>query len=191
MGVSSSSSPVPAGSGVLRNLVFSPSRDAAPWLQVSVDWFNFLGRAEAAGLSSLHFLTPFTQLWRPDFVCYMKNSVERKGGVAIGVYWFFCVKINSLREQKSIKRPAVRLKPGPCTLTPPLMLLKEISAPSEDSHIWILFGVLTVHFHKADFASSCLEVSVWSVLIRPLPSDNLSWLTAASRFPENGRGQMG
>lgn len=112
VGVSSSSFPVPAGSRVLWNLVFSPGRDAAPWLQVSVDWFNFLGRAEAAGLSSLHFLTPFTQLRRPHFLCYTKNSSERKGGVAIGGYWFFCVKINSLRQQTSIKRPAVHLRLG-------------------------------------------------------------------------------
>lgn len=101
----------------------------------------------------------------------------------------FCVKINSLRQQKYIKRPAVHLKLG--SLHARHTLLKEISVPSEYSHIWILFWVLTVHFHKADFASSCLEVSVWSVLILPLPSDNLSWLTAASRFPANCRGQMG
>lgn len=105
----------------------------------------------------------------------------------------FCVKTKMSSDSRSLSdiRRCI-WSWGPCTLaTPPLMLLKEISVLSEYSHIWILFWVLAVHFHKADFASSCLEVSVWSVLILPLPSDNLSWLTAASRFPENCRGQMG
>lgn len=104
VGIPSSSFPVPAGSRVLLNLAFSPSRDAAPPLQVSVDWFNFLARAEAAGPSSLHFLTPFTQLWRPDFVCYAKNSGEREGGVAISVYWFFfvCVCVDEFPQTADV-----------------------------------------------------------------------------------------
>lgn len=165
VGISPSSFPVPAGIGKRRgrNIVLL---DAAPSLQVSVDWFNFLARAKAVALSSLHFLTPFTQLCRPDFVCYTKNSSERKGGIIVRVYWFIVWR-KMFSDSRRLSNTRLRIwSSSPCTLpSVPLILFKVTSVHSEYSHIWILFS-LSAHcpFPQSRFCiillrSECLKCS--------------------------------
>lgn len=172
---------------MLSGRVFSQSRDAAPSLHVSAEWFNFLARAKAVGSSSLHFRNSiYTVIAARICVLHEKVQWKKKVERPLVVVDLFCGKgkknildsrrlLNFLLCVHFLHFPSW----SPCTLS---TLTLVISARSEHSHIWILFLALAVHFHKADFASSHLEVSVWSVLILPLPSDNLAWLTAESWF---------
>lgn len=186
--------PVPAGRFVLSGHVFSQSRDAAPSLHVSAEWFNFLARAKAVGFSSLHFRnTIYTVIAARTCVLHEKVQWKKKMERPLVVLTYFVKKEKNILDSRCLSNLLLCVhffqfpSWSPCTLS---TLALAISACSEHSHIWILLLVLAIHFHKADFASSHLEVSVWSVLILPLPSDNLAWLTAESWF-RNCKDQTG
>lgn len=180
---------------MLSGHVFSQSRDAAPSLHVSAEWFNFLARAKAVGFSSLHFRNSIYTVLAAR-ICVLHENVQWKKKVErpLVVIDLFCEKgKKNILDSRCLSNLLFCVhflhfsSWSPCTLS---TLALVTSACSEHGHIWILLLVLTIHFHKADFASSYLEVSVWSVLILPLPSDNLAWLTAESWF-RNCNDQLG
>lgn len=82
--------PVPAGRFVLLGRLFSQSRNAAPSLHVSVEWFNFLACAKAVGFSSFHFLTRRLNNYSSlNFWVTRKTPVKE---ITTSVYWFIMWK---------------------------------------------------------------------------------------------------